>query len=105
MLESSIIRKTGQLWKLPVSVFLSVGGWIGMVAALKYFGGIEDGSIIAIVCLVVGLSGLLFAFVSVKCPKCNFHWVWVAASQKDKSEWPYWFLKLNSCPKCGYEGS
>jgi hypothetical protein len=93
------------MWKLPLSVLLLVGGWVGMVIALTSFGGNEDGSTIAIVCLVVGVSGLLFAFVSVKCPKCNYRWVWVAASKKNKSEWPYWFLKLNNCPRCGYDGS
>ena len=104
MLENSIIRKTGQFWKLPLSLFMLVGGWAGMVIALTSFDGKEGRSIIAIVSLFIAISGLLFAFVSVKCPKCNYRWVWIAASKINKSEWPHWFLKLGCCPSCGYNG-
>ena len=101
LLKNSIIRKTGQFWKVILAFTGIVLGWIGMIVALTSFGSKEGGIVVAVVCLVIALTSMLFVFISVRCPKCNSRWVWIAASKKDKSEWPYWFLKLEKCPTCG----
>ena len=104
MLSKSIIVKSGQGWKLVTSFVTFVASWVGIIMLLSNDGGGRQ-SVSALMALIVfGFIGLLFAFLAIKCPVCRSHWVWVAANERNKSEWPMWFLKLRECPKCGYEG-
>jgi hypothetical protein len=104
MLGKSIIVKSGQGWKLAISVVTFVASWGGIIVLLSSDGGGRQSVLTLMALIVFGLIGLLFSFLAIKCPVCRSHWVWVAASKRSKSEWPMWFLKLRECPKCGYEG-
>jgi len=78
-----------------------VVSWAGLFSAIAFLDSNEEAFTLAIAFLMLGLGSMLFAFIAVRCPECNYHWVWVAASKKNKSEWPMWFLKLEKCPRCG----
>ena len=101
MLNKSIIRKTGQLWKIVVFFVGTIVSWVGLIAAIAFLDSNEEAFTLVIVFLMLGLCSMLFALIAVRCPVCNYHWVWVATSKINKSEWPTWLLRLEECPRCG----
>lgn len=91
MANNSVIRLSGQLWKLVVALLALL---VGSFAPLYEPSGISwtAGSIIAI-------AGYAFGIISIQCSHCGVRWFWQAAT--DGSVYGRLF-KQSSCPKCGY---
>lgn len=96
MLVRSVIRSSGQLWKLLAGfVALLVGG--GALVT-----GIATGSVVLILAGVLGgLLSLGATCSAIRCPECGDRWVWRAVSTVDAQTWVPWLFELAACPGCG----
>lgn len=90
MLEQSVIRQSGQVWKLAVSICALL---VGSFAPLYPDSGISwtTGTIIAV-------FGYAFGVLAIRCSKCGSRWFWQAAIG-NIGYGP--LFKRSSCPKCG----
>ena len=99
---SSIIKKSGQSWKMRVS-FAGI-----IISGALMFGGSFIGgtntqfdfySLIPIGALI-GMLSFLFAILAIRCPNCKDKWFWRAVSKKDKNNWLIWLENQSNCPEC-----
>jgi len=102
MFDNSIVKRTGQMWKLYLSFILLLLG------SASIFGSIISAkttsySLMAILIfggLIVSLSSLIFVIVSVRCPNCKAPWFWQGISGKSPGSWLLWLMSQTECPKC-----
>ena len=89
MFEKSVVRLSGQWWKLVVSGLLVIVGVVGLVFFPSLLSGGREKLALyfLVVAFVFGLGALVFACVSLRCPSCRARWVWAAVSQRDHREW------------------
>lgn len=99
MFESSVIRITGQWWKLIVALFLVIGG--GTAVA---FGPAEYSPLLVIIGAAIALAGFCFACITIRCPSCGKRWFWEAVSTQSHREWLSHVLGREDCPSCGSTG-
>jgi hypothetical protein len=87
--QSSVIRLTGQMWKLVAGIAALL---IGSFAPLFEASGISwtSGTVLAI-------AGYVFACVAVRCPSCGRRWFWQAAL--DAGLYGPLF-RSSACPAC-----
>ena len=105
MFEDSVIRKTGQLWKMYLFFWGVVIGGLVMFYGLANLGNAEIGFALSLSGMGVGIFSFIFGCVSIRCPKCNARWLWQGVSGKSSKEWLHWLLSHSECPKCKYEKS
>ena len=100
--ESSIIRTTGQWWKVAVAFWtIVVGGvvlWSGMAMLGRHAPSYSLWIILGGLALVLG--GLAFVFLSVRCPSCRARWVWLSVNGQGVKNFGRVFFELTECPVC-----
>ncbi len=94
MFKKSVIRTTGQWWKLVLGVVALVAG-----STVPFFevGGLSwtGGTVIAVI-------GYGFMLAAIRCPGCNQRWFWRALIY---SEMYRPLLTRPNCPSCSYPAS
>jgi hypothetical protein len=103
MFGHSIIRTTGQWWKVLLFCSTVLSGGI-----LLFWGVIEmqvsdppaHSFLLAVVGLLLGFFGFVFALTAVYCPACRTRWVWLAVRQQNTGQWLRWLLSQTECPVC-----
>jgi len=94
MFDESVIGKTGQMWKLVVSIAALLVGSFG-----PFFPAIglswTTGTVLAIV-------GYCFGVVLILCPRCNSRWFWVALMRAELYK-P--LMTRPECPSCNHDFS
>lgn len=103
--EHSIIRSTGQIWKVRVWAFGTLASFAAVLVAflllsfprnnVLFLGANLFGTVLII-------SSFLFAIVSIRCPKCGTRWVLRAVFKKHGTNWYDWLADQTVCPVCGY---
>jgi hypothetical protein len=85
----SVIRLTGQYWKLAAGIALLL---IGSFAPLLAASGISwtMGTVLAV-------AGYTFACIAIRCPGCGSRWIWQAAL--DAGLYRPLFTRP-ACPQC-----
>ena len=103
MFEKSLIVRSGQSWKIVLAIVVAIGGCVTMVwgprvplDASSYLG-----TALGLGGALVALLSWIFACATVRCHRCRAPWLWLAVSQKSVSEWAFWFMTLDACPRCG----
>lgn len=92
MFTDSVIRKTGQWWKLLVGVIaLVIGSFVPMFEASGMSWTV--GTIIAVI-------GYGFTLAFIKCPSCDLRWLWRALLYSDMYG-P--LFRKSSCPSCAHD--
>ena len=102
MFNESIIKKTGQWWKLGLSFF---GELLGVVIMFFGLSNLEKNNlffILALIGITIGLASFIFFCISIKCPNCKEKWAWLAVSKKNPNKWLNWLITQSKCPKCDY---
>ena len=92
MFGNSVVARTGQSWKLILSILLMV---IGSFAPL--WEGFRINWTLGTLLVVVGYA---FGLWYIPCPKCGNRWFWSAAL--DASLYGPLF-KASSCPSCKHD--
>jgi hypothetical protein len=101
MVNTSIIVKSGQLWKGAVSAAMILLG--GLCAALCFafprLGG-SDSALVMNSGFLMVLCGMLYGTMSIRCPRCGTRWVSLAIRQSSATSWIEWLLTRSQCPVC-----
>jgi len=92
MLNNSVIKTSGQLWKLSIAI---VGLTVGSFAPL--FPGL---GISMIAGTVLAVAAYVFGIVTIRCGDCRSLWLWEAT--KDAS-WYGSLFRKTECPACHKE--
>ena len=93
-MRNSIIRKTGQTWKLAIAVVAMVAGSI--VPAFPVAGmSWTVGTIIVVV-------GYVFGSALIACTACSSRWFWTALTQPETYKAVFTDA---TCPACGKDFS
>jgi hypothetical protein len=100
-LASSVIRKSGQWWKVAIASWAVILG-AGLVAyQLTQLSGTspESPPIFAWVGSALALIGFLIACIAVRCQNCGVPWIWLGMTQQSAGSWMN-SLAQSECPRC-----
>ncbi len=102
MEKKSILLISHQVWKYRMfNICLNIGMFI-LFGALFFYPP-PDSKFIEFIEISVAISFLGFGIgLTIKCPRCNCRWVWIAFNQKLKSNAVVKLKSLDKCPKCGF---
>ena len=102
MFDNSVIKRTGQWWKLVVGYCILLIGGATMLFARSLLGHVtaEVFALVMVAGTVVVFFGVCFGVVLVKCPRCHKHWVWSAMKGQNANRWVGWLLSQRNCPAC-----
>jgi len=103
--KDAFLRRTGQLWKLVVGGLVlplptALWGWRCMKNLRPDQPTSEMVGCVAV--LVAGALIIVSLLASVRCPKCRVRLVRKTLQAPEGAEAITTFLKLRSCPSCGY---
>lgn len=92
MLQSSVVTRTGQLWKLALACLAML---VGSFAPAWPASGLTwtTGTVLAI-------AGFLAGCLAIRCPACGNRWFWDAL-MRPENYGP--LLTRSSCPACGQD--
>lgn len=92
MLPNSVIRATGQNWKLGLAILSLL---VGSFAPLFHGSGISwtGGTVLA-------CAGYAYGLLAIRCPDCGIRWFWQAALQAELYK-P--LMTQSNCPSCKHE--
>jgi hypothetical protein len=104
MFRNSVISRTGQTWKVCVAfaAMLVAGG--GMVYAQWRIHSLsaEQFLLTMLGSVALAFTGLAFAFLFVRCPRCRARWFWMAVRTQPSATWLTWLTTLPRCPTCAH---
>jgi len=102
MFDNSIIKKTGQMWKLNLAFMLTILGAASLFYGINIADAQPDSLAVSLVLcgIIVALASLIFGIVSIRCPNCKTPWLWQGISGKSSNQWLIWLLSRTECPKC-----
>jgi hypothetical protein len=90
MLKTSVIAKTGQIWKFIVALLALVAGSVVPIfpaVGLSWTAG-----------TVMAIAGYVFGVALIRCPACGSRWFWKALMDPEI----YKAVFVNPvCPDCG----
>jgi hypothetical protein len=103
--NDAFLKRTGQLWKLVVGVLVlplptAVWGWWCM-RSLRSDQPTSE-AVVDLAVLVVGALLIVSLLASVRCPKCRTRLVKSVLRAPEGADAISSFLRLRSCPSCGY---
>lgn len=92
MFQSSVVTRTGQLWKLALACLAML---VGSVAPIWPASGLTwtTGTVLAVV-------GFFAGSLAIRCPACGNRWFWEALLRPEKYG-P--LLSQSSCPACAHD--
>lgn len=105
MHEESVIRKTGQWWKLILAFCGILAGGFLMFGGRLVLGSTQTAVFVVIGGVFLGLASFVYGCFAIRCPNCGVRWVWLGVSGKSSGQWLEWLLNQSSCPKCEYVAS
>ncbi len=93
----SVIRKTGQWWKIQLGLWIMLAGGPLMLVVVWFLDIYEFYPIGLLMLFTI----LVLLITTVRCPKCKANWIWMAASKRGITEkWGKGVLMLTDCPEC-----
>ena len=101
-LESSVIRKSGQWWKVVVATWAVILGACFVGYHLIQLDSVspESPPVFAWVGGALNLVGLLIAYIAVRCQNCGARWIWLAMTEQRAGRWYHWLSAQSECPRC-----
>lgn len=87
MFQDSVIRKSGQWWKIHVSFWGEVIGVLVMFYGLANLENKETALVFSLSGMGIGIFSIIYGWVSIRCPKCKAPWLWLGVSGKSSNEW------------------
>jgi ABC-type glycerol-3-phosphate transport system permease component len=102
MFDRSVLRSSGQLWKLLVTIGLVFAGGAMMAFALAKVEALqpEHFLLIMLTAMLPVSAGLIFACTAIRCRAYGERWFWSALSRKTAGNWLVWLITQQSCPVC-----
>ena len=104
MLNSSLIQKSRQSWKLIVGFAMVLLGFVVMAYGLSRLE--EPGGVaFALGGMATDIVAFIMMSVSICCRACGMRWLWAAMKNQDQLQWLNWLLAQRVCPRCGDDPS
>jgi hypothetical protein len=100
MYEESVIRKTGQWWKLILAFGGILAGGVLMFGGQLMLASTQKAIFPIIAGVFLGIASFIYGCFAIRCPNCGARWVWLGISGKSPGRWLDWLLNQSSCPKC-----
>lgn len=101
MLKRSFLARTRQLWKLNIALVVMA---IGLFIVFGVVNGTLPAEGMAVVAgLSLGLAGMGWLFLSIRCPNCHDRVLWKAARTRGAGNWLGRLLQESTCPSCGFD--
>lgn len=104
MYEHSLLRATGQMWKLYVATALVVPGAVifvvGAITSLSHLLDVQFPKV-AVLGLFIGFLGAAFASVTIRCPACGAHWYWSIVKTQERG-WVQKLIARAAGPHCKF---
>jgi hypothetical protein len=100
--KRSFLQRTGQAGKYSAGNALALTGAGLMLAGWFLLSGYRA-SVTSAVGAGVGMVGLAFQCLAIRCPRCRAKVVWEALSTRPHGVASYWAELQQVCPKCGYD--
>ena len=108
MLDNSVLRTSGQWWKVLVFVFSLFVGVAAMMLATHLLGdGPANQRRPGYVFWMLGggsllwILALIFGFAAIRCGACRARWLWLGATGKLSRDWINSLMDRPECPVCG----
>jgi hypothetical protein len=103
MSDKSLLKSSGQLWKLYASFVLSFLGLALVMLAVAAPGryGVNASILLIVGGLVLGIGAFIWACLAIRCPSCGAKLFWIAVSRETPTDWLSKLLGRTSCPACG----
>ncbi len=103
MSDKSLLKSSGQLWKLYASFVLSFLGLALVMLAVAAPGryGVNASILLIVGGLVLGIGAFIWACLAIRCPSCGAKLFWIAVSRETPADWLSKLLGRTSCPACG----
>lgn len=97
--SSSIIKRTGQLWKVRLSLCCGLAG----IGIMLVGGLIFTFPLLLLVGIHLVLGSIVFASVTIRCPVCRASWLWdwTSRTERERLGPVSSLMKLSECPRCG----
>lgn len=106
MYPDSVIRKTGQWWKVQLGFWMMALTVVPLMINDTYYKFFEVDFELHILGIFAGMAAFFFILLSVRCPECGAKWLWLAASKRGIVErWGKPVLFLTECPECKLKGN
>jgi len=99
--NTSLLRKSGQWWKLQISIIVIVIGFALMFGGLIHIHKSNISFLYTLFGILLGLGAFVFACVAIRCPSCGAYWFWDTVSKEKAGEWILLLLKADKCNVCG----
>lgn len=99
MNSNTVMNASGQVWKFYLATILI---WTG-IGTLIF--GILGKNYFVLFGLLIGLSGIAFSCLAIRCPECGQRWYWQSLKRSIKESKFGWVKRLFSqteCQSCGY---
>ena len=98
----SYIKRSGQSWKVWLSLLLSLAGAILMLIGFTSASENEQSSFFLFVFggSFLGFIGLIWLSISIRCRNCKTSLGWNAIRHQTHDGWFVWLLKTKKCPVC-----
>ena len=99
MYENSVIKKTGQWWKMLLFYFGTVCGGLMIFYGVTWME--QEG---AMTWVLIGMPlfvvSFIFGIVAIRCPECKARWMWRLFHNKEHKWGLPWLLGRDDCPIC-----
>ena len=105
MYDHTIIKKTGQGWKMILSCTLEVIGGVLLVVSITNLGNSQHAMAGLLFGMLMVVIGFIYECLGISCPNCKMRWVWFSKSNESSGNWILWLSSLASCPECGEAGN
>lgn len=100
--EESIIYCTKQIWKYRIgNLSFMVGILLVAYAHMHLDVRFMPLFFLNLAGCAMIFAGVAFPLVSVRCPKCDVRWQWLAVRKKESPNGYSWLARLSVCPMCG----
>jgi len=111
MFKNLVIRTSGQWWKWRLGQGLQLVGWLLMILQGAFHYLSKDNTSLQVILTLIGtmlvLTGMIFLWISIKCPFCKTRWLWLEASKRDIFNFKKWGPSMPNyeiCPECKNTG-
>ena len=97
----SVLRASRQLWRLVAAVVVVLLASVVFYDASKPVPAVFANPAFLILAAVASGAALIWALWSVRCPKCQARWFWIAATTQSAWGQGDALLRPTRCPRCG----
>src|SRR6266487_1090445 len=97
-----LLKRCRQAWKAWATIGAMVVGGVTMFWGLA---DLDHRIVVAMLAPLVTLGSLAIGCFIIRCPRCRLRLLWHHVSSGDHSTAFARFIRLQACPRCGFQGA